>query len=305
MNSQFVAKPPSHIGWRSFPKHFKHLWQSVKYILWQIVVPFNPRPDEIEPFPEPDPEIAVAESHVKQCQWIFDQAETRRANLEQKAQSTFALMLFLVPLLASFFVFVIGKGTTSTTLALTLVLTTLSAVFLLLAFVSAVRAVAVKGGETLFLNSVIHESGQFRKYSEGFHARGLLYCASMNTAMNDHIAQFVKGAHVLSAASVLLLLVAAIPTSSVFLRLPAPPTQTQIVGPVSLSFPELTALRDDVASLKQDVQKLSNGKVSEDQFKLLGRKVDNLEAKLGALQKAKPAASTSKTAPKPSPSSKP
>lgn len=285
MNSQFIAKPPSHVGWRSLPKHLNRLWQSVKYVLWQIIAPFNPRPDEIEPFPDPDGEIAVTEAHVKQCQWIFDQAETRRAHLEQKAQSTYALMLFLVPLLASFFVFVIGKGTTSRTLAVMLVLTTVSAVFLLLAFISAVRAVAVKGGETLFLDSVIHESGQFRKYSEGFHARGLLYCASMNTAMNDHIAQFVKGAHILSAASILLLLAAAIPTSAVFLRLPASPTQTQIVGPVSLSFPELTALRDDVASLKHDVQELSKGEVSEEQFKLLGRKVANLDAKLSELQR--------------------
>jgi hypothetical protein len=166
-----------------------------------------------------------------------------------------------------------------------------------LAFISAVRAVAVKGGETLFLDSVIHESGQFRKYNEGFHARGLLYCASMNTAMNDHIAQFVKGAHILSAASVLLLLAAAIPSGAVFLRLPASPTQTQIVGPVSLSLPELTALRDDVANLKNDVQKLSNGKASEEQFKLLGKRVANLDAKLAALQKGKRAAQTSKVAP--------
>jgi hypothetical protein len=115
--------------------------------------------------------------------------------------------------------------------------------------------------------------------------------------MNDHIAQFVKGAHVLSAASVLLLLVAAIPTIAVFLRLPASPTQTQIVGPVTLSLPDLTALRDDVASLKQDVQKLSNGKVSEDQFKVLEKKLTNLDATLAAVQKRKRAAPTSKTAP--------
>ena len=248
-------------------------------------------------FPEADPEITVTESHVKQCQWIFDQAETRRANLEQKAQSTFALMLFLVPVLSSFFVFVIGKGTTSGTLAPTLVLTTISAVFLLLAFVSAVRAVAVKGGETLFLNSGRPVSRRaVPENTARIHARGLLY-AAMNTAMNDHIAQFVKGAHVLSAASVLVLLVAAIPTSAVFLRLPASPAQTQIVGPVNLSFPELTALRDDVASLKQDVQKLSNGKVSEDQLKLLEKKVANLDARLAAVQKTKRAAPTGKTAP--------
>lgn len=37
----------------------------------------------------------------------------RRGLLEQKAQSTFDLMLFLVPLLASLFVFVISKSPAS------------------------------------------------------------------------------------------------------------------------------------------------------------------------------------------------
>jgi hypothetical protein len=100
------------------------------------------------------------------------------------------------------------------------VLVGLSAVCLLLGFISAIRAVGVKENQTLFLDSVLTEDGQFRKYSEAFRARGLLYCASMNTAMNDHIAQFVKGAHILTAIAVLVLLAAAIPTSLVFLRLP-------------------------------------------------------------------------------------
>jgi len=43
----------------------------------------------------------------------------------------------------------------------------------------------------------------------------LLYCAAMNEAMNDHIAQFVKGTHILTAAAVIALVVAAIPTSYV------------------------------------------------------------------------------------------
>ena len=172
-------------------------------------------------------------------QWIFDQAEERRVNLEQKAQSTFGLMVFLVPLLASLFVFIISRGTTSSTLIVTLVLVSVSAVFLLLGFISAVRAVAVKESETLFLDSVLTEDGQFRKYSEAFRARGLLYCASMNTATNDHIAQFVKGAHILTAVAVLVLLVAAVPTSLVFLRLPSSPAETKIVGLSEHLFPRV------------------------------------------------------------------
>jgi hypothetical protein len=297
MTTQFKAQPPSPVDWRSIPKHFKLSLCSLGYIVCQIVTPFKARPEEIAEFPEPEAGIDVTESQVKQCQWIFDQAEERRSHLEQKAQSTFSLMLFLVPLLASLFVYVISKGTTSGTFGFTLTLTVVSWIFLLLAFIAAVRAIAVKSGETLFLDAVVHENGQFRKYNDAYHARGLLYCASMNTAMNDHIAQFVKGAHILSAAAVLTLLLAAIPSIKLFTA-PAVPIQTQIVGPVNLSLPELTALHNDIAGIKSDIQKLSTGKVSFDDFRVLEDRVNKLDAKLFGLQKAngRPASNASQPA---------
>lgn len=299
MNSQFIAKPPQPVKWGSVAKHLRQTFRRIGYIIWQIVVPFNSRPEEIEPFPEPDSKFPVSELHVEQCKWIFDQAEERRVNLEQKAQSTFGLMVFLVPLLASLFVFILSRGTTSNTLIVTLILVCVSAVFLLLGFISAIRAVAVKESETLFLDSVLTEDGQFRKYSEAFRARGLLYCASMNTATNDHIAQFVKGAHILTAVAVLVLLIAAVPTSVVFLRLPPSPAETKIVGPVNISFPELSALRDDISNLKNDIQRLSNNNLSEGEFKLLEENIANLDAKLSKLQRATQVGPTKTVTPDP------
>ncbi len=151
-------------------------------------------------------------------------------------------MVFLVPLLASLFVFLISRGNSSNTLVVTLALVCLSGVFLLLGFIAAIRAVGVKESETLFLDSILNEDGKFRKYSSAFRAQGLLYCASMNTAMNDHLAQFVKGAHTMTAAAVLILLAAAVPTSAVFVRSPPSPAQTRIIGPVTISSPEFSAL---------------------------------------------------------------
>ena len=252
MSPRFIAEPPLPVHRGSLGKHLRQMLLRFWFIVWQIVVPFNSRPEEIDSLPEPT--VEVTEAHVEQCQWIFDQAAARRVHLEQKAQSTFGLMVFLVPLLASLFVFIISRATTSGTAIRTvaIVLLVISAVLLLLGFISAVRAVAVKAIETLFLRSVIDEAGQFRKYSKAFHARGLLYCAAMNEAMNDHIAQFVKGAHILTAAAVVTLVIAAVPTSVVLSSLPSSPTQTKIVGPVEVSSPELTAIRDDVANLRKE-----------------------------------------------------
>jgi hypothetical protein len=251
-----------------------------RFILWQIVVPFNSQPEKIDPLPAPT--VAVTDSQVEQCQWIFDQAGERRVHLEQKAQSTFGLMVFLVPLLASLFVFISSRAPTSGTLS------RMIAVSLLV--ISAVRAVSVKATETLFLQSVVDDAGQFRKYDESFHARGLLYCAAMNEAMNDHLAQFVKGAHILTAAAVVALVVAAVPTSFVLSGLPSSPTQTKIVGPVNVSSSELIAVRDDVASLKEDIKSLlSKGKTADDDLKLLDAKVARLDARLSKMQRTMPA----------------
>jgi hypothetical protein len=235
MPNRFFANPPKAIGSHSLVGHLKLFVQRFGYLVWQIVVPFEFEPEPIDPFPESDGAAKVGETTVKQCQWIFDQSEQRRSQLEQKAQATFNIMLFLVPLLASAFVFVVGKTTLGYLRPLTIVLVCGAAFFVILGFVSAIRAVGVKTSQTLSLTSVLSDDGQFRPYSEDFQAKGLLYCASMNTAMNDHLAQFVRGAHSMTATAVFLLILAAFPTSLAAMRQGVEPTRTKIVGPVEIA----------------------------------------------------------------------
>ena len=269
MSPKFIADPPLPVKPVLLGKHLRHLLVSFGWIVWQAVTPFRSRPEAIDGLPEPT--VKVAEAQVKQCQWIFDQAAARRLQLEQKAQSTFGLMLFLVPALASLFVFVVSKSSAShaTLWLFTITLLVSSGILLFLGFIAAVRAISVKEFETLYVHSVIDEAGQFREYNEGFHARGLLYCAAMNEAMNDHIAQFVKGAHVLTAAAVIMIVIVAAPASYTFSRVPPSPAETKIVGPVNVSSPDLSSIRDVVARLKVDVAKLlSNGQAAGNDLKL-------------------------------------
>ncbi len=295
MKPQFIAKPPQAVKWRALPQHLTLTFRRLGRILWQIVVPFNYRPEEIDQFPEPHPALKVTEQHVKQCQWIFDQAEARRVQLEQKAQSTFALMVFLVPLIASLFVFILSRASASGVLPYMLISAGISVIFLLLAFIAAIRAVGVKETQSLFLSSVIHEGGQFRQYNEAFHAYGLIYCASMNTAMNDHIAQFVKGAHILTAAALLGLLTTSVPAAVTLVHSPAAPAQTAVVGTVAVSSPELAAILTETANLRRDLQKLSRSGVSDDDFRRLEEKVTNLAKMYEDLKKSIQPAENTKT----------
>lgn len=284
MTPRFIAKPPLSVDRRSLLNHVRQSFKRLWFIAWQIVVPFKSGPEEIESFPTPTAE--PTDEQLEQSQWMFDQAEKRRVHLEQKAQSTFGLMIFLVPLLASLFVFFSSRVATSGAVSRTLVIgfMLVPALFLLLGFISALRAISVKNGQALFLGSVIEEDGQFRKYSKAFHAQGLLYCA----AMNDHLAQFVKGAHLLTAAAVIVLVILALPASFVLLNSPPSPSQTKILGPVDVSSAELRAVCADVTSLKQDIQTLSNRQAPAEQFKEFELKLATLEVKIGQLQKATP-----------------
>ena len=291
-----MANPPLPIKLRDLPKHVWAKLISLSEIVWQILTPYKGSPERVNDLPDPNAGISVNKSHVKQCQWIFDQAEQRRSHLEQKAQSSFGLMVFLVPLLGSIFAFIISKTNAGGNLlhGIIMGLLALSGALLLLGFISAARAVSVKEMETLYIASVVADDGQFRQYKEDFHARGLLYCAARNEAMNDHIAQFVKGAHILTAGAVMMLAVASIPTSYVLSALPSTLAEskivglveTKIVGPVDVAFPDFLTIRSDVALIKEDIAKLmeQSHSAAED-FKKFEYKFAMIDAKLNRMQK--------------------
>ncbi|MEO8341926.1 MAG: hypothetical protein ABI604_19855 [Nitrospirota bacterium] len=105
--------------------------------------------------------------------------------------------------------------------------------------------------------------------------------------MNDHLAQFVKGTHFLTAAAVSALVLAAVPTSLVFSNLPASPTETKIVGPVDVSSPGLIAIRNDIVNLRGTSESCwKNSSATIDDLTRLEGKFTKLEAKLNKIQKA-------------------
>jgi hypothetical protein len=261
MRNPFFADPPKAIGWRSLPGHLLHQVKSVAIQVWQIFIPFESEPKAIPSFPEAAPGAKVTESTIKQCQWIFDQTEQRRNQLEQKAQSTFSLMVFLVPVLTSVFVYVVGKAKSGVLREITIGLVSMAGVFILLGFISAIRAVGVKSNQTLSLDSVIEVNGAFRSYDEAFHAKGLLYCASINTAKNDHLAQFVRGAHSMTAIAVIFVILGAIPTSYTAATQREDVSRTAIVGTVQVmpaSSQSDEVIKDENAKLNARVQSLES-----------------------------------------------
>jgi len=291
MSAQFTAKPPPPLwqgSCRDITKYIRLLFHRFMYILYQACIPFKQRPEEPETLPTSEDNVDAAQ--LTQCQWIFDQAEARRTHLEQKAQWTFALIIFVVPLLAALFIFLFRDASPNAAgRTAAAVLLCVSAVLLFLGFISAVRAVSVQEREALLLGTVINlNDGHFRPYSKSFHARGLLYCAEMNNAMNDHIAQFVKGAHILTATAVITLSVAAVPAGIAFSKHTSSPVRAEVVGPISLLSVDLASIRDEITELRKLLATLIKDNTEDDRLKFLEGKMTKLEASLNDLQKDRP-----------------
>lgn len=254
MTPRFIAAPPERVKFKLLWEHIRLQLQKFLVILVQCFVPFRPQPEAIDDIPETD--AKVNSEQVAQCQKILDEADGRREHLEQKAQSTFGLIAFLAPLVISAFAYLAGsaENAIAENRGWLVGASVISAVFMLLAFVSVARAVSVKAAERLFVMSVIDDNGRFREYNEAFHARGLLYCAAMNEAMNDHIAQFVKGAHVLTVAAILALLIGAAPIGLRALNSPSTMEQSELSGLKDVTAIGLAEVRDELSRLRHDLQ---------------------------------------------------
>jgi hypothetical protein len=265
-------------------KYLERLARNLGWILLQTIIPFNPRPEEPQPLPSQTGKIDDAQ--IILCQAIFDQAEERRTHLEQKAQWTFAIIVFLMPLLTSLYLFMFRDTPTNPTgHTISICFIALSGVLVALGFISAVRAISVQAREALFVPALVDlKTGMFRRYSKSIHSRGLLYCAAMNTAMNDYIAQFVKGAHILVSCAVIALSLAAVPAIFEFTNHASAPTQTNIIGSVSVTSAQLDALHDKVGELKDVFVKYGEDRIDHNQLQLLQDRITKLETELAGIK---------------------
>ena len=175
------------------------------YVFLQPLIPYESGPT-IPKKELPEEAGDVADEQLMQCQSIFDASEARCTHIEQKAQWLFTAIAFLMPTLGSVLVFLIRDPAFRTQgCPLSLGILLAAACLLILCFIASSRAMAVRAREILHMHAVVdRQTGAFLEYRKDFHAQGLLYCATMNTATNDHIAQFVRSAQILLTTAVVL-----------------------------------------------------------------------------------------------------
>lgn len=292
MSNKFIAEPPKqswqNARWLSF---WNKLPKFVQLYLY-AVIPFQATP--VGPADPPEWTSDPDDKQLAQCQSMFDEIEKTRDALEQKAWSTFGFVTFFFPVVSAALIFLLGGPSHKPTASILGITFSIAAmVFLTFGFVAILRAVTVKTRQALFLGSVIDfTTGTYRTYNKKFHARGLLYCASSNAAMNDHIAQFVKTAHWFTAASVFSILIAAIPAGLALMTDTPAVTKTEIVGTVALTSAELVAIRDGIDKL---ANKTEADRVVAENLQRITDRLMKIEAQVVSQDKRKSGTSKDKT----------
>lgn len=150
------------------------------------------------------PSGSFKDEHISLCQAIFDLQERRQERLEAKAQVVQGVVALIAPLLIALVVLLLtpGSGVGSPPGALPLASGAL--VFVFVALVASLRAVEIRNRQSLHVGAVVSEAAQsVEPYDPNRHARGLLWCAAMNSAMNDHVADFVRSAQLFLLLSIL------------------------------------------------------------------------------------------------------
>jgi hypothetical protein len=234
------------------------------------------------------------------CELLASDAEARLSKLEGKATGLLSLIAVVIPLTASAAVFIQQNDLPMVPKAATIGLNVAAMLAFLLALVAALRAVAVRGHQALFLNAVIDPaSDEVRVYNDNFYGRGLLHVAANRQAICDHIALFVRAAQLFLVLGVVFAASAAV---AVLFYVHAD-TPTTIHGTVAIEPSNLNTIRDAVsgaaATSKMDVERLESEIQSVREAQLgatkvdidrLTRDVEELRKQVRASEPGKPAA---------------
>jgi len=239
------------------------------------------RPTPAPPLDPPEPSKGIDDKQLGQCVKIAEREEAARRYLEDKARSTFGMTSFVAPLLFAVVIFLLGRTGGSIWNVWGFLFAGIAVVLLMLSFLSVLRAQAVQERQELFLHSVIdEEKADFRKYDAGFYARGLLWCASVNTAMNAHVAQFVKGAQILTGLTAITTVLAAVPAAFLFSDPVAPVSKMEVVGSVTVTASQAEQLRSLLSQIAADVELMNDRRGYEQEIRQLRSVVQDLEQRV-------------------------
>ena len=135
----------------------------------------------------------------------------------------------------------------------------------------------------LFLESVIDSAvPAIRPYDRTRHAKGLLYCASMNASINEHIAQCVRSAHVLTTLAVIVAIAAAVPGTWLLMTREESTTKTEIVKLVAVTDASEASIEKSVKQVSATLSTVESELAQAEQMRAMEARLIACEAEVSA-----------------------
>lgn len=235
---------------KSIARAAAELWRLCIHLTRHTFGIFDRMPNVQSGLTPTEPSGDVTEEMLTVCQQLASESEARQTKLETKAAGLLSLIAVVIPLAASAAVFIRQNEMSPVMATVTLALELLALLLFLIGLFASLRAVAVRGGSALFVDTVVDSvTDKVRTYSDDFFGRALLDDAVKRHVVCDHIADFVRGAQMFLVLGVLLTAVAAVPV-----LFSIRPERAAIEGTVSLDPTSLRMLQDGVKASATEVE---------------------------------------------------
>jgi hypothetical protein len=208
----YLTKPPSRLPF-SFGAYVDATKKSVEtfYVLLRHTLSaYGKTPSPKESITSNSPNGVIRPKLLHRIERLWEAARARSEHLEQKSTATLSGLGIAAPIVIALSAFIVKEPSISTWIRYTaLLLVALAITCMVMGFLAILRALSIREREELGIDSVL-ASRTFRKATDDFHGRGLLYVYTKQQAINDHLADFIRASQMFLAIAVALVLLAGV-----------------------------------------------------------------------------------------------
>lgn len=277
----YLSKPPYRLPF-SFATYIDAAKKSILtflVLLRHTLSTYGSAPDPEQRITMNSPKGTIRPKLLQRIEQLSEAARVRSTHLEQKSTATLSGLGIAAPIVIALSAFIVKEPSISLWVrysALSLVVLAISS--MAMGFLAILRALSVREREELGIDSIV-ESRTFKKATDNYHGRGLLYVYIRQQALNDHVADFVRASQTFLAIAVVLVLLAGfvvVPGMAVAVSRQQPATDPALLK-VNRNLKALIDINDqtkalhreqiraqqDLAKLRLEVQRLTARQLSD------------------------------------------
>ncbi|MCC5067076.1 hypothetical protein ABQF04_11235 [Xanthomonas campestris pv. campestris] len=206
----YLSKPPRRlpVSFRTYVDAAKKSIATFIVLLHHTLSAYGTAPPPEQSITTNSPKGTLRPKLLQRIEKLWEAARTRSEHLEQKSTATLSGLGIAAPIVIALSAFIVKQPSISAWVRYTsLLLVALAIASMVMGFLAILRALSVREREELGIDSVV-VSRAFRRATDDFHGRGLLYVYIKQQALNDHVANFIRASQMFLAISVALVLLA-------------------------------------------------------------------------------------------------